>query len=198
MRRHSFAAYRSDRQRSANAGQSSSTSRLADRIHPAAYRIVLLQFTVLVVFSIFGLRLWRLQADAGAQYSEMARRNRTRLTTTDAPRGVMYDRTGELLVRNVPRFDVLLIPAYLPDDESAQETVLERLHQLLDIPMVSDLKPPPFPPYQGSASWGLRELIEQGALYAPYEPIVLKRDVARETAFVIEQEHLDLPDRSPD
>ena len=111
--------------------------------------------TVFVAFVVFGLRLWYLQAVAGAQYSEMARRNRTRLTTTDAPRGVMYDRTGELLVRNVPRFNVLLIPAYLPDDEAAQEAILERLHTLLDIPMVSDLKPPPFPPYHGQRQVGL-------------------------------------------
>jgi penicillin-binding protein 2 len=159
----------------------------------ATYRIVLLQLVVLVAFVIFGIRLWHLQAVAGAQYTEMAQRNRTRLTTTDAPRGVLYDRTGELLVRNVPRFDALLIPAYLPDDKAAQEAILNRLHELLDIPMVSELEPPAFPPYQGSAKWGLRDRVEQGALYAPYEPILLKQDISREAAFIIEQEHLDLP-----
>jgi penicillin-binding protein 2 len=180
------------RQRTSAAPRSTG-KRPADRQQPASYRIVLLQVAVLVVFVAFGLRLWRLQAVAGAQYSEMARRNRTRLITTDAPRGVMYDRTGELLVRNVPRFNVLLIPAYLPDEQDAQETILERLHELLELPLTSDLAPPPFPPYQGSARWGLRDQVERGSLYAPYEPILLKVDVPRETAFIIEQEHLDLP-----
>jgi penicillin-binding protein 2 len=193
MRRGPSAAYRSDRQRTTPTKHPTNVSSPPGRSYPASYRIVLLQFTVLIVFVIFGLRLWRLQAVAGTQYEEMARRNRTRLTTTDAPRGVMYDRTGELLVRNVPRFNVLLIPAYLPDDEAAQEAILERLHKLLDIPMASDLEPPPFPPYYGSAKWGLRDTVDQGALYAPYEPIILKQDVSRETAFIIEQEHLDLP-----
>jgi penicillin-binding protein 2 len=156
-------------------------------------RIVVLQILVLGVFVGFSLRLWQLQTVAGAQYSELARRNRTRLITTDAPRGVMYDRTGELLVRNVPRFDVLLIPAYLPDTEEAQQAILQRLHELLDLPLVSDLAPPSFPPYAGSTKWGLEDKIERGSLYAPYEPILLKRDVSRETAFIIEQEHLDLP-----
>jgi penicillin-binding protein 2 len=156
-------------------------------------RITLFQFAVLLVFAGLGFRTWRLQAVAGAQYNEAARRNRTRLITTDASRGVIYDRTGELLVRNVPRFRVLLIPAYLPDDDEAREAILERLHELLELPLVSDLAPPPFPPFQGSAQLGLRDLVERGSLYAPYQPILLKKDVSRETAFAIEEEHLDLP-----
>jgi penicillin-binding protein 2 len=156
-------------------------------------RLLLLQGVVLLVFSGFTVRLWRLQVVAGARYSEMARRNRTRLITQDTARGVMYDRTGVLLVRNVPRFDVLLIPAYLPDAPEDREALLQRLHEQLDLPLVSDLAPPPFPPYQGSARLGLRDRIEQGALYAPFTPILLKQDVSQETAYVIEQEHLDLP-----
>ncbi len=156
-------------------------------------RIALLQFVIVIVFVIFGFRLWRLQVIAGAHYSDLARRNRTRLITTDAARGVMYDRTGALLVRNAPRFNVLLIPAYLPDDDRAREAVLKRLHDLLGLPLESDLAPPPFPPYWGKARKGLRELVEEGRTFAPYRPILLKRDVPRETAFTIEEEHLDLP-----
>jgi penicillin-binding protein 2 len=106
---------------------------------------------------------------------------------------VIYDRTNELLVQNVPRFNVLLIPAYLPKDDDARQIVLESLHQLLDLPMVGDYAPPPFPPYSGTAKLGLLDLVEEGSLYAPYTPIMLKRDVSQEIAFVIEEEHLDHP-----
>lgn len=156
-------------------------------------RITLFQVIVLVVFAVFSLRLWRLQAVAGAQYAEMARRNRTRLITMDTPRGVMYDRTHQLLVRNLPRFDVLLIPAYVPGDDQVREAILQRLHELLDLPLVSDLAPPHFPPYYGQARWGLRDLVDQGSNYAPYRPIILKEDVPSDAAFTIEEEHLDLP-----
>jgi penicillin-binding protein 2 len=156
-------------------------------------RITFLQLLVLAVFIGLGFRLWRLQAKAGAQYSELAARNRTRLITTDAARGVMYDRTGELLVRNMPRFNVLLIPAYLPEDEEKQEAILQRLHELLDLPLVSDLAAPDYPPYQGGTKWGLRDLVQQGATYAPYQPIPLRNDILAETAFAIEEEHPDLP-----
>ena len=171
----------------------SAPKRKGPRPRQPVLRLVLLQTVVLLVFVGFTVRLWRLQVVAGERYSEMARRNRTRLITLDTARGVMYDRTGALLVRNVPRFDVMLIPAYLPKSPQAYDLLLQRVHELLDLPLVSDLAPPSFPPYQGSARLGLRDRIEQGALYAPYRPILLKQDVAQETAFVIEQEHLDLP-----
>ena len=164
------------------------------RIRSASWlRITVLQLLVLAVFVVFGWRLWRLTVVAGAQYRDLAQRNRTRLIKTDTSRGIMYDRTNELLVRNVPRFNVLLIPAYLPKDDVAQESVLQRLHELLDLPLISDYAPSPFPPYSGTAELGLRDLVKEGALYAPYRHIVLKQDVAQEVVFVIEEEHLDLP-----
>jgi penicillin-binding protein 2 len=159
----------------------------------SSLRITLFQIAVLFAFIAFSIRLWRLQVGAGERYSQLAERNRTRLITTDAARGVIYDRTNELLVRNMPQFNVLLIPAYLPEGEQAQEDILQRLHKLLELPLISDLAAPPFPPYQGSAEWGLRDVVNQGALYAPYEPIVLARGVSQEIAFTIEEEHLDLP-----
>lgn len=156
-------------------------------------RITLLQLVVIVAFGVFGFRLWSLQVVAGDEYREAAWRNRTRLVRTDASRGIIYDRTNELLVRNIPRFNALLIPAYLPEDEEDKETVLERLHELLEIPLVSEYAPPPFPPYYGHADLGLRDIVREGELYAAYRPILLKRDVPLQVVFIIEEEHLDLP-----
>ena len=34
------------------------------------------------------------------------------------------------------------------------DVLLQHLHELLDLPLISDLAPPPFPPYQGSARLG--------------------------------------------
>ena len=170
--------------------EDSTTSRIRST---SFLRITLLQVLIPLVFVALSVRLWRLQVVAGERYSELAERNRTRMVTTDSTRGVIYDRTHELLVRNLPRFDVLLIPAYLPEEDEAQEALLERLHELLDLPLGSDFAPPLFPPYWGSAELGLRDLVLQGALYAPYEPILLKKGISRETAFAIEEAHMDLP-----
>jgi len=156
-------------------------------------RIAVLQIGFVAFLAFLGWRLWQLNIVAGSQYTEMARQNRTRLITTTASRGVMYDRTGVLLVRNVPRFKVLIIPAYFPDDREAQEAILQHLHELLDLPLVSDLAPSPYPPFQGQVRKGLRDLFREGWYYAPYEPIVLKTGVSPEVAFQIEASHLDLP-----
>jgi penicillin-binding protein 2 len=143
------------------------------RIQPTSlWRITLLQLVVFGVFVTFSLRLWHLQVVVGSHYSELAGRNHTRLIASETPRGVIYSR---------------------PEDSAAQEVILQRLHELLDVPLVSDLAPPPFPPFRGSAKLGLRDLVTQGSLYAPYKPIVLKKHVSPETAFIVEEEHLDLP-----
>lgn len=156
-------------------------------------RITILQVIIVLVFGVFGLRLWRIQIVAGQEYSELAKRNSTSLVTTNASRGVMYDRTNQLLVRNVPEFQVLLIPAYLPEDDDAREKILQRLHELLDLPLVSNLAAPAYPPFWGSVDWGLRDIVAKGARYAPYQSILLKTGVSREVAFMIQESHLDLP-----
>ncbi|MBU2235923.1 hypothetical protein KKA01_02580, partial [Patescibacteria group bacterium] len=55
------------------------------------------------------------QVVRGAYYREASEGNRIRIETIKARRGVMYDRNGELLVRNVPNFALVVIPADLPE-----------------------------------------------------------------------------------
>ena len=61
----------------------------------------------------------------GEEYRKRAEVQSTRLETVPAPRGVVYDRNGASLVRNVPSFNVVVIPAYLPDDEGEDEDEVE-------------------------------------------------------------------------
>ena len=42
--------------------------------------------------------------------------NRTRQISEPAPRGIIYDRNGAILARNVASYNVVITPAYLPDD----------------------------------------------------------------------------------
>ena len=94
-----------------------------------AYRLI-----VVLAFIVLAAQLWRLQIVRGEQYRLMADRNRFRLVPLDAPRGVIYDRYGRILVRNVPSFSVTIVPAYLPKDERKEMAVFARLSALLGIP----------------------------------------------------------------
>src|SRR5207247_1071702 len=60
--------------------------------------------------AVVGIRLWYLQIEGGAQMRYYSEKNRIRLVRVPAPRGVVYDRNGEILVDNRPSFDVVFVP----------------------------------------------------------------------------------------
>ena len=98
---------------------------------------IIVRFTLVATFLVFCLRLYSLQIVSGASYQEQAAVNRLREIDTPAPRGVMYDRNGEILARNRPSFVIAVIPADLPPDDIAtefneQRIALERLLAVLE------------------------------------------------------------------
>ena len=109
---------------------------------PFHRRMRLFQAVVVLVFALLCLQLWRLQITHGEEYRRHADLNRFRVLLSDSPRGVIYDRQGELLVENVPSLSVILVPGDLPEEQ--EEAVLARLSDLLGLPLTSDK-------YEGSA-----------------------------------------------
>jgi penicillin-binding protein 2 len=151
------------------------------------------------VFAILVVQLWRLQMMQGEYYQEAADINRFRLAQIAAPRGVIYDRRGYLLARNMPQLTVSIIPAYLPDDEAQRRDLLFRLGDMLDMPMTS---PPPVREARGEvrpateaepdSEPGILDILSEAEM-APYRPALLKKEVPRQVAMVLEEEHLDWP-----
>ncbi len=74
-------------------------------------RIIIIGVFVSLAFIFLLLRLWQLQIIDQDIFKERALRNRTRLRLIKPPRGLIYDRNGELLVSNTSSFYVSLIPA---------------------------------------------------------------------------------------
>ena len=161
------------------------------------WRFIAFRIIILLIFAVFALRLWQLQVVRGEYYRRAADRLRFRLVTSDAPRGVIYDRNGELLVRNIPSFTVTIIPAYLPKDADEEWAVFTRLSELLDMPASSALANAPHGLMEGDGftppAPGIKEIVNSVRHFAPYAPVVIKTGVDRETAMIIEEEHLDLP-----
>ena len=75
-------------------------------------RIAALLLLGLAMLGLFVLRLWDVQIVRGEEYRTRADNNRLRLESVAAPRGIIYDRTGEPMVRNAPNFQIQIIPAY--------------------------------------------------------------------------------------
>ncbi|HEY0006401.1 MAG TPA: penicillin-binding protein 2 [Pyrinomonadaceae bacterium] len=71
-------------------------------------RLRLIQIAALLLLSILAVRLYVLQVVNGKRYAEVAENQRIRLLTIPAPRGVIMDRDGRILVDSRPTYNVIL------------------------------------------------------------------------------------------
>ncbi len=113
-----------------------------------------LTFLALIVASLFVLlfaRLWYLQVMAGAEYADLAEGNAVRTVSLEAPRGVLTDRHGELLVENRYAYVVGVQPSELGEEEDEViadladllGTTPEEIWEDIETSRVSPLRPRP-------------------------------------------------------
>jgi len=99
-------------------------------------RVGVLLLIALVLFGVLTFRLWFLQILSGDEYVVYAKNNRLREVVVEAPRGVVYDRNGQVLVENRAGLSIGLLPMdmYDPKEEPAAfETELSDLAELLEV-----------------------------------------------------------------
>jgi len=126
----------------------------------------------IAAFFVLIMRLFYLQIVEGEEYRRLSESNCIRLQGIDAPRGLLYDRNGKLLVDNRPSFDLSIV---LKDARPVSNTI-EKVADYLKSP-VDELM---------SVISGKKGLLS-------YKPILLKQDMGREQLAVIEVHKFDLP-----
>ncbi len=89
-----------------------------------------ISFLILIVLAG---RVFILNTVQGEKYRGMAERNSLRMLTIPAPRGIIYDRTGQALVQNIPTLDLAVVPADLPREEADRARQRELLRGIIDI-----------------------------------------------------------------
>lgn len=144
---------------------------------------------LVLVLLIYIWRVFMLSVVQGQDYLEIAEENRISTITLFADRGIIYDRNGYVLARNVASYNVVITPALLPDDEGDNEVIFRELSALIDIPVsngqVTDESARLFTPC--NTDFGIKEIAYLGSSIAPYDPVKVKCDVSREVAMVIEE-----------
>ena len=127
---------------------------------------------VVVAFAVLFMRLFYLQIMKGEEFMRLSENNSIRLESIEAPRGLIYDNHGVLLVDNRPSFDLSII---LRDAKPLDQT-LRKLAFHLNI--------------------SHKDLEEKLAGYtglSSYKPILLKQDIGRDAMAAIEVHKYDLP-----
>ncbi|MET1233063.1 MAG: penicillin-binding protein 2 [Candidatus Limnocylindrales bacterium] len=136
-------------------------------------RFVTFGILVSLVVGALGLRLFQLQVADSGHYATLADDNRMILQSTASARGLIYDRNGVELVKNVPSFTVKIRPADLPF--SKRESVVARLSRLLALETAD-----------------INEAIDRNP-GSRFDLVRIAADVPEATARLIAEEHLMLP-----
>jgi penicillin-binding protein 2 len=153
-------------------------------------RLNIFRAVILLAFGGLIARVYQLQFIKGQEYTLLADDNRFDEVPISAPRGVIYDRNGVALARNVPSFNVTITPAFLPADEQAELAVLERLSGLISVPATGKVTAVD---EFGRPVRSLLDVVREGEGIAPYRPVVVKSDLDRETAMIIMEDSANLP-----
>ena len=78
-----------------------------------AWRIKVIYVLITLIFGYYVLRLFNLQIIRGDTYLAQADDNRTNEINLQTERGVIYDRNGVILARNIASYNVTITPANL-------------------------------------------------------------------------------------
>ena len=159
-------------------------------------RLAILGWLLLMVLGLYLIRLWQLQFAEQGFYVSEAQEQQLRIELILPQRGVIFDRAGELLVRNVPAYNIIITPGDLPEDAERERAVLQRLSQMIDVPYSNPAQAATRPLGQSAVfpegftppNPGLLEMVNEVRYLDPYAPLVVAENVHRDLALVIAQE----------
>src|SRR5712691_10930073 len=78
-------------------------------------RLSALTYLMMGVFSVLAISFWVLQVVQHAKFEEMAENNHQRTLALRAPRGIVFDRDGKVLVENRRSFSISIVREHSPD-----------------------------------------------------------------------------------
>jgi penicillin-binding protein 2 len=135
-------------------------------------RLTALWVAVVLLTLVLLLGFWRLQVLDTQHYAELANRNAIRTIPIIAPRGLILDRDGRLLLGNYPSFSVLL-------NRDSPETVKA------DLPEIAA--------GLGIALPDLQKQVSDAAWLPRYQPLVIKTDASQADVAFVEAHRSDIP-----
>ncbi|NPV56350.1 MAG: penicillin-binding protein 2 [Anaerolineae bacterium] len=146
-----------------------------------------------LIFLYYLFRLFTLQIVQGQDYLDQAEENRTTIVKVQTQRGIIQDRNGFILARNVPSYNVTITPAYLPADEGATQEIYRQLSLIVGVPAslgeINDETVRLFKPCE--TDLGISQIVFIGDTNAPYDPVRVACNVDREIAMIVQEMNAD-------
>jgi penicillin-binding protein 2 len=157
------------------------------------WRILIFTVVIGLVFLIIVIRLFLLQVVEGNYWVAKAEENSVQEINLSTLRGLIYDRNGIVLARNVPSYNVVITAANLPDDPGATQEIFRELSSLIGVPVNKgeiSLEDPYVPCI---SEHGIAQIAEYGELSTPYRSVIVKCDIDQRIAMIIQEKSMDWP-----
>src|SRR4030095_16337324 len=150
----------------------SSTPLMPDDRRSLTQRLNVLQYVIAIAFAALAIGFWIFQVAQHEKFREMAEENHLRRLPLPAPRGVLLDRNGTVLVDNRNSFNIALI-------REQTHSLNQTLHILAQATNTDEAQ--------------LRETVERRRRDPPYRPIVLIENASLEQYIAVSARRWELP-----
>jgi penicillin-binding protein 2 len=136
-------------------------------------RLSILQYGLIVVFTALAVSFWVLQVVQHVKFKEMAENNIQRTLPLRAPRGVVFDRDGRVLVENRHAFSISIVREHTTDLKRTIHVLAQTL---------------------GLDEDGVRDIVDRHRREPSYRPITIVLDASMAQVGAVSAHRLELPD----
>jgi penicillin-binding protein 2 len=136
-------------------------------------RLTVLQYLVIAGFSLLAVSFWVLQVVEHAKFEEMAENNNQRTLPLRAPRGVVFDRNGHVLVENRHAYSISIVREHTKD----LNATVRLLARVLDMDLSA-----------------VKDIVDRHRREPTYRPITIVQDASLAQVTAVTARKLELPD----
>jgi penicillin-binding protein 2 len=161
--------------------------------HLRTSRILTFGLVLIVIFGVFIGRLFYLQVLQNPDWVAKAQENSVEVFNIPSLRGIIYDRNGVILARNVASYHIVITAAELPDDEGATQEIFRQLSEIIDLPVNLGEVSQETPYVPCVSEHGIAQIAEYGESSQPFQPVRVQCDVSESIAKIVMEQAVDWP-----
>ncbi len=171
------------------------TSDNRNQVQP--WRVIVIYIVIVAVLGTILTRLVSLQFFGGEDWMDQAVENHRSEVSDPAPRGIIFDRNGYILARNIASYNVVITPAGLPDDDADIQRIYREVSELTGVPVggpVTDESLENAKLFSACLPGpSIADMVALGDSLAPFNPVRIICNIDGELARVIRERSVDWP-----
>ncbi|HEY3474198.1 MAG TPA: hypothetical protein VGK56_06270, partial [Anaerolineales bacterium] len=173
------------------------SSQTVNRYEVPLWRILFIYALIIGVVGVIVYRLFALQIVGQQTWLDQAVDNYEDTISIPAARGIIYDRNGFILARNVASYNVVITPAELPDDEADIQRIYREVSELTGVPVGGPVTEATLENAKLFSACvpgpSIADMVALGDSLAPYTPVKITCNISEELARVMREKSVDWP-----